>query len=94
MSNNHWQESSSKYLGKLHSSLLQVQPQREEMRDHSLLRSESESSWEIPHEGGGLALNISFQTGSVHSSAPRSLRLWLYVMLLPAAPILSLHSPL
>jgi len=66
---NLWQECSSKYLGRLHSSLLVVQPQREGMCDHSLLRSERESSWEIPHQGGGLALNISFQPGSVHSSA-------------------------
>lgn len=69
MGSNLWQECSSKYLGRLHSSLLLVQPQQEMIGDHSLPRSECESSWEIPHKDGGLALNISFQSGGAHSSA-------------------------
>lgn len=63
-----WQECSSKCLGRLNSALLLVQPLQVEMCDHNLLRSEHEPSWEIPQKRGGLALNIFFQPGSVHSS--------------------------
>lgn len=54
---------------RLHSALLLVQPKQVETCDHNLLRSEHEPSWEITHKHGGLAFNILFRPGSVHSSA-------------------------